>query len=108
MHHYICPDHIHKENNGSFRVSRAEKSCIRRKKLRLLISNTTNQTTADALIEGFKTPREAKKELDSKYKVIQLPRDQFTNDLINLTAEQRKDFVKFNDQRRNNRKINLL
>jgi len=33
------------------------------KKLRLLISNTTNRPTADALIEGFKTLRAVKKEL---------------------------------------------
>jgi PLD-like domain len=33
------------------------------KKFRLLISNTTNQSTAEALIEGFKTLRQAKKEL---------------------------------------------
>ncbi len=36
------------------------------KKLRLLISNTTNQQTAEALIEGFKTVRGIKKELDEQ------------------------------------------
>jgi hypothetical protein len=36
------------------------------KKLRLLISNTTNQSTAEALIEGFKTLRQAKKELQKE------------------------------------------
>jgi HKD family nuclease len=40
------------------------------KKFRLLISNTTNQSTAEALIEGFKTVRQAKKELE---------RDRFVN-----------------------------
>jgi hypothetical protein len=35
--------------------------------------------------------------------------DEFTNEPIYLTPEQRKEFVKqFNDQRRNNRKINLF
>lgn len=36
------------------------------KKLRLLISNTTNQQTAEALIEGFKTIRAIKKQLDEQ------------------------------------------
>ena len=36
------------------------------KKLRLLISNTTNQQTAEALIAGFKTVRSIKKELDDQ------------------------------------------
>lgn len=36
------------------------------KKLRLLISNTTNQQTAEALIEGFKTIRSIKKEFDEQ------------------------------------------
>lgn len=31
------------------------------RKLRLLISNTTNQSTAEALIEGFKTVRQTKR-----------------------------------------------
>ena len=35
-------------------------------KLRLLISNTTNQPTKEALIEGFKTLRAIKKELDEQ------------------------------------------
>jgi len=33
------------------------------KKLRLLISNSTNQKTAEALVEGFRTIRQAKKEI---------------------------------------------
>ena len=33
------------------------------KQLRLLISNTTNQSTAEVLIEGFKTVRQAKEAL---------------------------------------------
>jgi len=41
------------------------------KKLRLLISNTTNQSTAEALIEGFKTVRQAKKELQKEQFVNQ-------------------------------------
>lgn len=36
------------------------------KKLRMLISNTTNQQTAEALIEGFKTIRGIKKEIDDQ------------------------------------------
>jgi hypothetical protein len=32
-------------------------------------------------------------QLDSKYKVIQFPRDQFDNTPIRLTTEQRQDFV---------------
>ncbi len=36
------------------------------KKLRLLISNTTNRQTAEALIEGFKTLRAIKKEIDDQ------------------------------------------
>jgi len=36
------------------------------KKLRLLISNTTNRPTAEALIEGFKTIRAIEKELDKQ------------------------------------------
>jgi hypothetical protein len=48
------------------------------------------------------------KELDSKYKVIRFPRDQFDNTLKPMTEEQRKEFIKqFNEERRD-RKINLI
>ena len=41
------------------------------KKFRLLISNTTNQSTAEVLVEGFKTLRQAKKELQKEQFVNQ-------------------------------------
>lgn len=41
------------------------------KKLRLLISNSTNQSTAEALIEGFRTIRQARKELEKEQFVNQ-------------------------------------
>jgi hypothetical protein len=47
------------------------------KKLQLLISNTTNQTTAEALIEGFKTVRQAKRELQKDQFVNQKKINQF-------------------------------
>ncbi|HEX7179247.1 MAG TPA: DUF72 domain-containing protein [Nitrososphaeraceae archaeon] len=55
------------------------------KKLRLLISNTTNQSTAEALIEGFKTVRQAKKELE---------KDRFVNPkkINQLKLEANKNF----------------
>jgi len=49
------------------------------------------------------------KDLKDCYNVISFPHDEFTNDLIRLNDKQRKDFVrKFNEDRKNNRKINLL
>ena len=41
------------------------------KNLRLLTSNTTNQATAEALLEGFKTVRQTKKEIQKEQFVNQ-------------------------------------
>ncbi len=50
------------------------------KKLRLLISNTTNRPTADALIEGFKTLRAIKKELYNQENPNQTIKEILEND----------------------------
>ena len=67
------------------------------KKFRLLISNTTNQSTAEALIEGFKTVRQAKKEIE---------RERFVNpkkiNQVKLEAES-KFFEKSRTNGTNNR-----
>ena len=58
---------------------------------------------------GFKLTIEQAQDFKDYYSVIPFPHDEFTGEPIRLTEEQRKEFVKqFNDQRRNNRKINLL
>ena len=53
------------------------------KKLRLLISNTTNQPTKEALIEGFKTVRAIKNELD-----VQEYPNQTKKELLKKDAEE--------------------
>ena len=49
-------------------------------KLRLLISNTTNQQTAEALIEGFKTIRGIKKESDEQQNPNKTKKEQMKKD----------------------------
>ena len=60
-------------------------------KLRLLISNTTNHSTAEILVEGFQTVRQAKKELQ---------RTQFLNQkkITGLKYEADKNFTKSLEQ----------
>ena len=61
------------------------------KKFRLLISNTTNQSTAEALIEGFKPVRQAKEALQ---------RDRFVNPkkISQVKLEADKNFSKTLEQ----------
>ena len=57
---------------------------------------------------NLKLTLEQAKEFKDYYSVIPFPHDQFDNTPINLTEEQRKEIVrKFNEDRKNNRKINL-
>jgi hypothetical protein len=75
------------------------------KKKRLIFNPLTNYYIC---YKQHRLRQEQVKELDSKYRVIQFPRDQFDNTPKRLTTEQRQEFVKQFNEERKNRKINLI
>lgn len=68
------------------------------KKLRLLISNTTNRPTAEALIEGFKTLRGIKKEIneqefvnESKKEILKKDADENVSKTLEMMEQSTKE-----------------